>query len=64
MIADRVTESHRSKWSSAPAPVGIIVEVWYGICALDAVWDGNVWREAKTGARLSDVTHWAAKVQP
>lgn len=61
MIADRVTESRRSKWSSEPAPVGVVVEIWYGICALDAIWDGKVWREAQSGFILTDVTHWARK---
>lgn len=44
-------------WRRDAPPVGRVVEVWYGVSVILAVWDGSTWRTTE-GAPLGSVTHW------
>lgn len=44
-------------WREDPAPVGKVVEVWYGVAIILATWTGAEWR-AVDGTPLRGVTHW------
>lgn len=47
----------RSAWQSGLPPAGQVVEVWYSVVIILAMWTGSEWRTAD-GQRLDDVSHW------
>jgi len=47
----------RRTWQAGYPPVGAVVEVWYSVAIILAVWTGIEWRTAD-GQRLTDVSHW------
>ena len=48
----------RVGWQSGLPPAGQVVEVWYSVAIILAVWTGSEWRTAD-GQRLADgVSHW------
>ena len=47
----------RSAWQSGFPPAGQVVEVWYSVAIILAVWTGSEWRTAD-GDRLDGVTRW------
>ena len=47
----------RLGWHSGLPPAGQVVEVWYSVAIILAVWTGSEWRTAD-GDRLDVVSHW------
>ena len=47
----------RRTWQAGYPPAGKVVEVWYSVAIILAVWTGSEWRTAD-GQRLDDVSHW------
>ena len=47
----------RSSWQAGYPPTGKVVEVWYLVAIIPAVWTGSEWRTAD-GDRLDGVTRW------
>ena len=47
----------RTAWQAGYPPAGKVVEVWYSVAIILAVWTGSEWRTAD-GQRLDVVSHW------
>ena len=47
----------RLGWQAGYPPAGKVVEVWYSVAIILAVWNGSEWRTAD-GQLLDDVSHW------
>ena len=47
----------RHAWQAGYPPAGKVVEVWYSVAIILAVWNGSEWRTAD-GQRLDVVSHW------
>jgi hypothetical protein len=48
----------RHAWQAGFPPAGQVVEVWYSVAIILAVWTGSEWHTAD-GQRLADnVSHW------
>ena len=47
----------RTAWQAGYPPAGQVVEVWYSVAIILAVWTGSEWRTAD-GQRLDVVSHW------
>ena len=47
----------RRTWQAGYPPAGQVVEVWYSVAIILAVWTGSEWRTAD-GQRLDVVSHW------
>ena len=50
----------RSAWQAGYPPTGTVVEVWYSVAIILAVWTGNEWRTAD-GKRLDGVSRWRVR---
>jgi len=44
-------------WREGVPPINQVVEVWFRVAIILAVWTGQVWRSVD-GAALAEVTHW------
>lgn len=47
----------RTAWQAGYPPAGKVVEVWYSVAIILAMWTGSEWRTAD-GQRLDGVTRW------
>ena len=47
----------RLGWQAGYPPAGKVVEVWYSVAIILAVWNGSEWRTAD-GQLLDVVSHW------
>lgn len=47
----------RTAWQAGYPPAGQVVEVWYSVAIILAVWTGSEWRTAD-GQRLDGVSRW------
>ena len=55
-----MTAVMRLGWHSGLPPAGQVVEVWYSVAIILAVWTGNEWRTAD-GKRLDGVSRWRVR---
>ena len=50
----------RLGWHSGLPPAGQVVEVWYSVAIILAMWTGSEWRTAD-GKRLDGVSRWRVR---